>query len=134
VKVSATRRKGYAHALTAGHHTLIADEPESSGGADTGPTPQELLALSLASCTAITVEMYADRKGWDVGMLDVEVDYEPDPKGQCARFDVVLKLPAGLSEEQVERLRVIAGKCPVHRTLAGDVEIEDRVELVAETV
>jgi putative redox protein len=130
VKVSARRRKGYAHSLTVRHHTLVADEPEDKGGADTGPAPQELLALSLASCTAITVEMYADRKGWEVGALAVEVDYEPDPKGQCSRFDVVLKLPAGLSDEQGDRLQVIAAKCPVHRTLVGEVAINDRVERI----
>jgi putative redox protein len=128
LKVSARRRKGYAHALTVRDHALIADEPEAKGGTDSGPDPQELLALSLASCTAITVEMYADRKGWDVGPLEVDVDYETDPKGQCSRFDVVMKLPTELSEEQVEQIKAIAGRCPVHRTLMGDVAIDDRVE------
>ena len=132
MKVSARRRKGYAHALTVREHALVADEPKDLGGADTGPSPQELLALSLASCTAITVEMYADRKGWDVGALEVEVDYEPDTKGKCSRFDVMMKVPAELTEEQVERIRTIATKCPVHRTLAGDVEIDDRVTRVGE--
>jgi len=132
LKVSARRRKGYAHALTVREHALVADEPKDLGGADTGPSPQELLALSLASCTAITVEMYADRKGWDVGALEVEVDYEPDTKGKCSRFDVMMKVPAELTEEQVERIRTIATKCPVHRTLAGDVEIDDRVTRVGE--
>ena len=74
VKVSARRRKGYAHSLTARHHTLIADEPAAQGGSDTGPEPPELLALSLASCTAITLEMYAERKEWDLGHLEVEVE------------------------------------------------------------
>jgi putative redox protein len=125
VKVTARRRKGYAHALTVGPHTLIADEPEDRGGTDTGPSPTQLLALSLASCTAVTIEMYADRKGWDVGELEVEVEYELHPKG-TSRFDVVLKLPPALTEEQAERIRAIAGRCPVHRTLTGDVEIDDR--------
>jgi putative redox protein len=128
VKVSAKRRKGYAHSLTARRHTLVADEPERAGGADTGPTPQELLALSLASCTAITMEMYAERKGWQLGPVEVDVDFEPDPEGQCSRFDMLLRLPPELSSEQTERLREIAGRCPVHRTLAGDVEITERVE------
>lgn len=127
MRVSARRRKGYAHSLTADSHTLIADEPPRTGGSDTGPSPTQLLALSLASCTAITIEMYADRKQWDVGDLQVDVDYELDPKG-TSRFEVVLKLPAALSDEQVDRLTVIAGKCPVHRALTGDVEIEDRIE------
>jgi putative redox protein len=126
VKVSAKRRKGLAHSLTAGHHTLIADEPPDKGGSDTGPRPTELLALSLASCTAITVEMYAARKEWDVGDLTVEVDYEIDPGG-TSRFDVALQLPSALSDEQVEKLKTIAAKCPVHRVLTGSVEIQDRV-------
>ena len=126
--VNASRRNGYAHSLTTRHHTLIADEPESAGGSDTGPSPTELLALSLASCTAITVEMYADRKGWDVGAVEVDVDYESQSSVPI-RYDVVVKLPAELPEEQVDRLLVIAGKCPVHRALAGEVEINDRIEL-----
>jgi len=129
VKASARRRKGYAHTVTFEHHTLIADEPEESGGADTGPRPTALLAMSLAACTAITVEMYADRKEWEVGEIEVEVDYRIEPKG-TTRFDVAVKVPAGLSDEQVERLEAIACKCPVHRVLTGDVEITDRVERV----
>jgi putative redox protein len=128
MKVIAKRRKGYAHSLTVGHHTLIADEPQDKGGTDTGPTPAQLLALSLASCTAITLEMYADRKDWDVGDLEVEVDYEFGEGEVPTRYEVMLKLPDALSDEQAERLRVIAGKCPVHRALTGDVEINDRVE------
>ena len=127
MRVSARRRKGYAHTVTAETHTLICDEPPSVGGSDTGPRPTQLLALSLASCTAVTVEMYADRKEWDVGDLPVDVDYELDPRG-TSRFEVILRLPAALSDEQAARLGEIACKCPVHRVLLGDVEIEDRVE------
>jgi putative redox protein len=130
MKVGAKRRKGYAHSLTVRHHTLIADEPRDKGGTDAGPSPAQLLALSLASCTAITIEMYANRKGWDVGDLEVEVDYDFGEGEVPTRYDVVLKLPEDLSGEQVERLRVIAGKCPVHRALIGDVEITDQVERV----
>jgi putative redox protein len=126
VNVSARRRKGYAHSLTYEQHTLIADEPRAAGGTDTGPAPTAMLAMSLAACTAITVEMYADRKGWEVGDLEVEVDYDLEPQG-VSRFEVAIKVPAALSDEQVERLRAIAGKCPVHRVLMGDVEITDRI-------
>jgi putative redox protein len=75
--------------------------------------------------------MYADRKGWDVGDLEVEVDYEFGEGEVPTRYDVILKLPEGLSDEQVERLRVVAGKCPVHRALIGEVEITDVVERAA---
>jgi putative redox protein len=131
MKVSARRRKGYAHSLTAGHHTLIGDEPQDKGGSDTGPEPSQLLALSLASCTAITLEMYAERKGWNVGDVEVEVDYEIASREGRARFDVTIRLPEGLPDDQVASLLAIAAKCPVHRTLKGEVEISDRVETVA---
>jgi putative redox protein len=130
MRVSANRRKGYAHSLTAGHHTLIADEPPAQGGTDTGPRPTQLLALSLASCAAITIEMYADRKGWEIGDVEVEIDYELGEGELPTRYDVVIKLPEGLSDEQIERLRVIAGKCPVHRALTGHVEINDEDQRV----
>jgi putative redox protein len=133
MRVSARRRKGYAHSLTAGRHTLIADEPPDKGGTDTGATPGQLLALSLASCTAITIEMYADRKGWDVGGVEVEVEYGEEAEVKRARkYDVLIKLPADLSDDQVEKLREIAHKCPVHRTLKGHVEIDDRIERMSE--
>ena len=130
MKVSARRRKGYAHSLTAGHHKLIVDEPAEKGGSDTGPTPGQLLALSLASCTAITIEMYADRKGWEVGDWEVEVDYGDESGDKEARYEVVIRLPGELSKKQMERIRAIAHKCPVHRKLKGHVAIEDRVESI----
>jgi putative redox protein len=129
VKVSARRRKGYAHSLTSGRHTLIADEPAEKGGADTGPDPVDLLAVSLAACTAITIEMYAERKGWELHDVEVEVDHDLKKPGP-ATFQVLIRLPTSLPDEQLERLRAIAAKCPVHRTLLGDVEIIDTIERV----
>jgi putative redox protein len=126
--VTARRRKGYAHSLTYEHHTLIADEPESAGGADTGPEPPVLLAMSLASCTAITLEMYAERKGWDVGDLEVDVGYELNGDDGVSRFDVEITVPVTLPDEQLERLRDIAARCPVHRALCGEAEITDRIQ------
>jgi putative redox protein len=125
--VTARRRKGYAHSVEFEHHAFIADEPADHGGADTGPRPTAVLAMSLAACTAITVEMYADRKEWDVGALEVVVDYDIEPTG-TSRFEVAVKIPTDLTDEQLERLEAIACKCPVHRVLTGDVEITDRVE------
>ena len=110
-------------------HRLTADEPREHGGDDSGPSPQELLAASLASCTAITMEMYADRKGWDVGEITVEVDYEPAQRGSPTRFTMGVKLPKELPEEQRDRLMQIAAKCPVHRALEGEVMFDETVEL-----
>jgi putative redox protein len=111
-------------------HTVTADEPKDQGGEDSGPSPQELLAASLASCTAITMEMYAQRKGWDIGGVEVEASYTPAERGCPTRFGLTLRLPSDLSDEQVERLRVIAAKCPVHRTLDGEVMFDERVQRV----
>jgi putative redox protein len=111
------------------HHELTADEPKASGGEDSGPSPQELLAASLASCTAVTMEMYAQRKGWDTSGLAVDCRYTPAERGCPTKFELILKMPAHLDEEQIERLQVIAAKCPVHRTLEGEVMFDERVEL-----
>ncbi len=110
-------------------HRVVADEPEENGGTDEGPSPQELLAASLASCSAITMEMYANRKGWNIGEIVVDVDYEPSQRGSPTRFSMVVTLPKELPEEQRERLMQIAAKCPVHRTLEGEVMFEETVEL-----
>ena len=98
------------------------DEPESVGGTDEGPSPTRLLAASLAACTAITVEMYADRKGWDVGALEVDVETTYD--GPVPARSTSPCGPTGeLSAEQMAKLRVIAGKCPVHKALAGSTTV-----------
>jgi putative redox protein len=110
-------------------HRLTADEPPDMGGQDSGPSPQELLAASLASCTAITMEMYAERKGWDVGEIVVDVDYEPAQRGSPTRFVMEVQMPKELPEEQRDRLMQIAAKCPVHRALEGEVMFEEYVEL-----
>lgn len=119
----------YKHRLVIRSHELQVDEPQDAGGEDSGPTPQELLAASLASCTAITIEMYAARKGWDLGTIDVCCEYTPAERGCPTRFKLELRLPAQTTEEQRERLQVIAAKCPVHRILDGEVMFEDHVTI-----
>jgi putative redox protein len=130
MKASARRTGNLRHAISIRDHQLRADEPRDQGGEDTAPSPQELLAASLASCTAITMEMYAQRKGWDIGDEEVECEYQPAERGCPTRFNLVLRLPERLPADQVERLKVIAAKCPVHRTLDGEVMFSERVELV----
>jgi putative redox protein len=128
MKATARRTDSLRHIIEIRDHRLTADEPRDAGGEDTGPSPQELLAASLASCTAITMEMYAQRKGWDLGELEVDCQYQPAERGAPTRFDLVLRVPPGLSGEKIERLKVIAAKCPVHRTLDGEVMFSERVE------
>jgi putative redox protein len=120
----------FKHDVEIRKHHLTADEPEDNGGEDSGPSPEELLAASLASCTAVTIEMYAKRKGWDIGDVEVNVEFEPAQRGSPTRFSLAVSLPKELPEEQRERLMQIAAKCPVHRTLEGEVMFDERVELV----
>src|SRR5437870_5985807 len=126
MRVSARRDGGgFKHTVQVRDHQMTVDEPLDAGGHDTGPDPQELLAVSLASCTAITMEMYAARKGWDIGHVEVEVEYTPAERGCPTKFELVMRLPEDVPEEQVERLRVIAAKCPVHRALEGEVMFQE---------
>ena len=126
------RRNGtnFKHVVSVREHGVTVDEPREAGGDDEGPSPQELLAVSLASCTAVTMEMYAARKGWEIGGVEVECEYTPAERGCPTKFNMVLRLPADIADERVERLRVIAAKCPVHRTLDGEVMFSERVERV----
>jgi putative redox protein len=123
MRVSARRRDGYAHEVEIeGGHAIVADEPLAEGGTDTGPSPTRLLAASLASCIAITMEMYAGRKGWELG--DVRVDVDVDYDGATpASFAASLHLSDELNGEQRERLLTIARKCPVHKVLKGETPV-----------
>jgi putative redox protein len=127
----ARRRKGYEHEIEIREHRLIADETEDTGGGDQGPTPTELLAGALASCTAITIEMYADRKEWDLGAVEVAADFTRGTADTPPKARVDIRIPAELTDEQREKILKIAHKCPVHRALLGsDVEIDDSLELI----
>jgi putative redox protein len=132
-----TRRSGqtYTTDVQIRDHQLIADEPPEKGGEDLGPTPMELLLASLATCTAITLEMYAGRKQWPLEGVSVEINREPDPAEQKAdliRQRVTLIGP--LTEDQRSRLLLIAGRCPVHRLVAAAPRmIEELVESTERT-
>jgi putative redox protein len=128
MKAVARRVQGYTHEVEVDGHHVITDEPRESGGNDEGPSPTRLLTASLASCTATTVEMYADRKGWELGAVEVEAKVTSAERGEPTRYAVDVSIPSPLTDAQVDRIKEIAGKCPIHRTLSGEVEIEDRVE------
>lgn len=105
--------------------TAIADEPADHGGTDTGMRPHELLLGALASCTAITLRMYADRKGWDTGGIHVEATLDRSQEGRDVESRIHLEVSFGkdLTPEQTERLLQIAGACPVHRTLESPIHL-----------
>ncbi len=124
MKVVARRRQGFVHDvdIEEGAHTLVVDEPATAGGTDAGPAPTRLVAAGLASCVAVTMELYAARKGWDIGAVEVEVDVEYD-RFAPSSFAVSLRLPSELSEEQRQRLLTIARKCPVHKVIGTETPV-----------
>ncbi len=130
IRAVTTHEEGFRHLVAVDGHEIVVDEPVGSGGGDAGPSPTRLLAAALASCTAITVRMYANRKGWDLGESRVAVDFPGPPRaGEEASFKVELTLPGDLDEDQRSRIETIAKKCPVHRTLAATVKIQTRAIL-----
>jgi putative redox protein len=130
MKATARRKGKLKHVVSVRGHNVKVDELHDNGGDDEGPSPQELLAASLASCTAVTMEMYAQRKGWELGFVEVDCEYSPAERGCPTKFEIVLRLPPQLTDYQVGQLKVIAAKCPIHRTLDGEVMFSERVERV----
>ncbi|HET9581403.1 MAG TPA: alpha/beta fold hydrolase [Gemmatimonadota bacterium] len=131
-------RRGYAIEILAFRHRLQADEPEDKGGTDRGPTPYELLLAALGACKAITVRMYADRKGWPLLRTIFRLHHDEIHAEDCAdcetragRIDEIgaeLQFVGPLSEGQRARLLEIADKCPVHRTLTREIKIRSRLK------
>ena len=117
--------ENYRVTLEAGRHRLTADEPASQGGGDAGAAPYELLLSGLAACTAITLRMYAQRKGWD--LKAVEVAAHLFKHREEAHIERTLSLHGGLTAEQKARLLEISEKTPVTLTLKGGIEIRTSV-------
>ena len=114
----------YYTEVTAGKNKIITDEPLDKGGQDKGFNPFELLASSLATCTAATLRMYIDRKGWSVPEIDVEVEMENYPQTKNTIFTRKISYGSAILEaEQLARLHHIADACPVHKMLHGNMEI-----------
>jgi putative redox protein len=137
VLVEETGYGHFANDVVVGRHRLRADEPRDAGGDDTGPSPYGYLSAALGACTSMTLRMYADRKQWPLERVSVTVAHakihavdceECETKtGQIDRFDRTLRLSGPLSAEQRSRLIEIAERCPVHRTLHGEVQVRTRI-------
>jgi len=124
VKVNATiNALHYKTEITSGSNKIISDETITHGGNAEGFTPEELLCASLASCTTITLRMYADRKEWPLEKLDVEVTFERDEEKSISFINRKIHFSGDLSIEQKQRLLVIADKCPIHKTLSNPITI-----------
>lgn len=115
----------YRTEIRNGRHELTADEPLNLGGGDAGPTPDELLEAALASCTAITLRMYANRKEWPVTEINVAVSLER--KDDKTIFTRNIQVEGTLDEVQKERLLQIAKACPVSKTLSGSIDINTQI-------
>ena len=114
-------RAGYATNARAQRHQLVADEPTSRGGTDTGPTPHDLLLSAVGACTAITLRMYADRKSWTLGTITVDLELSTDEGGDRIRRVVSFSEP--LDDQQRSKLAEIAEKTPVTKTVKAGVAI-----------
>lgn len=127
----------YPTTIAAAGHSLTADEPASAGGGGAGPDPYALLLSALASCTLITLRMYADRKEWPLEAAEVEVGHDRIHAKDCEGCESAegmitvitrrLKLKGDLDEGQRKRLLEIAGKCPVHKTLEAEIQIKSEL-------
>lgn len=132
-----TDREHYSTAILANGHPLVADEPLSAGGTDTGPTPYDLLLAGLGACTSITLRMYADRKGWPLEAIVVHLNHSKihasdceeceSASGKIDRIQREIELIGDVDDEQRARLLEIADKCPVHRTLHSEISIKTRL-------
>lgn len=118
---------GYRATIQTRTHTYYADEPTDSGGTDTAVTPTEMLMGALGACIAITLRLYAERKGWDLQGVEVTLDHERFAGNEYAAYEgdsnyvheirKAITLHGDLDDSQRERLMEIAGKCPVHRLI-----------------
>ncbi|MGD8748808.1 MAG: OsmC family protein [Balneolaceae bacterium] len=135
VHVHLPKDEQYTTVLNAGNHELIADEAVSvKGGKDEGPDPYDYLLMALGSCTVMTVKMYANHKGWELGNVymelrhnkrhDEDCEHCDDPKSKIDVIEKELIVEGDLTEKQLDRILDISKKCPVHRTLMGDIKIE----------
>lgn len=134
VRVSETGRGLLQNRIEAGRHTFLMDEPAGLGGADSGPTPYDMLLAALGGCTAMTVRLYANRKRWPLEQAMVSLRHEKIHAEDCAdcetrdtkidRISRELAFIGDLSDDQRARLLEIADKCPVHRTLTGEIRID----------
>ncbi len=125
---SVTVRTGegkFQQTITVGSHRLLGDEPVALGGDDAGPSPHEMLLAGLGSCTSMTIKMYADRKGWP--LRSVEVQLSAERRDDAWVVKKLVQVSGELSEEQQKRLLEIGAKCPVHKTLIGEIKIESEL-------
>ena len=123
---AATGTLRYKTTITAGKHTIVADEPVEAGGGDLGFSPEEILASSLGACTAATLSMYAQRKGW-TALTGIEVEVSFNRMKESSIMERRIRFEGDITPEQKERLLYIAGHCPIHQALTHPILIETAI-------
>ena len=126
--VGAAGAPNYIQHLTSGGHTLLADEPTERAGGDAGPAPFDYLLAALGSCTSITMRMYADRKGFDLGNVSIKLEYIRESK-EVARITRAVSVSAKITEEQRARLADIIERTPVTLVVKQGVGIASSVSV-----
>lgn len=119
--ITGRRKEKYVAEITSGTHTFVADIAQKYGGTDLGPDPHEIFEASLAACTIITVQMYADRKEWKLESTDVKISI--DKEGPQSHLLREIAFKGDLNEEQITKLMEIANKCPIHKLMTSDIAI-----------
>lgn len=137
VTVTGRAVDGFLSPVNANGHELLADEPEAHGGSDQGPTPYDFLAAALGSCTVMTLNMYARRKEWPLEKVEVSLTHDrihakdcedcESGDGQVHVLNREIRIEGNLDEAQRQRLLEIADRCPVHRTLVGEIKVRTRL-------
>lgn len=120
-------KQKYKTELQVNNHIIIADEPVEVGGKDLGFTPSELLQSSLASCSAMTIRMYADRKGWDLEKVEIEVGFKRNISTGEVTFKKEIKLFGNLTDDQQEKLLEMGSKCPIEKMIKGTILVESKL-------
>jgi uncharacterized OsmC-like protein len=137
IVVTETGNGKFQNSVAVGHHQLLADEPASVGGLDSGPNPYDFLAIALGTCTSMTLRLYAEHKQLDLGRLTIIVTHGKVPVEHCQdcgnaiegragkidRFERLISVEGGIDAALADRLIEVANKCPVHRTLGSCVAV-----------
>jgi putative redox protein len=137
VEVEETLTGRFTQSMRSGHHFLLADEPKSAGGSDTGPSPYEYLLMGLGACTSMTIRMYASRKQLPLERVRVRLSHQKIHAQDCGdcemregKVDEISReiiLEGELTDDQRQRLLEIANRCPVHRTLTSEIKVRSKL-------
>lgn len=132
VQVKARADQQFKQEIKAGSHQFASDAPKSVGGTETAPEPHELLLGALGACTSITLQMYAQRKGWDlkdvvVDLAEEQVEDPETPGKKISKITRQIAVSGSLSQEEVDQLKTVADKCPIHKLLSGPKQITTNI-------